>query len=85
MRTWTSRYKRVKGRSHTVEKRKAIHPQKPHATSQPSRFSQRKWTRYVHKQSAVPDCQCAHRLREVYISYVHTYLQPEAPCHFNIQ
>ena len=25
-------YKRVKGRSHTVEKRKAIHPQKPHAT-----------------------------------------------------
>ena len=32
-------YKRAKGRSHTVEKRKAIHPQKPHATSQPSRFS----------------------------------------------
>ena len=32
-------YKRVKGRSHTVEKRKAIHTQKPHATSQPSRFS----------------------------------------------
>ena len=32
-------YKRVKGRSHTVEKRKASHPQKPHATSQPSRFS----------------------------------------------
>ena len=32
-------YKRVKGRSHTVEKRKAIHPQRPHATSQPSRFS----------------------------------------------
>ena len=26
-------YKRVKGRSHTVEKRKASHPQKPHATS----------------------------------------------------
>ena len=25
-------YKRVKGRSHTVEKGKAIHPQKPHAT-----------------------------------------------------
>ena len=24
-------YKRVKGRSHTVEKRKASHPQKPHA------------------------------------------------------
>ena len=34
-----SSYKRVKGRSHTVEKRKASHPQKPHATSQPSRFS----------------------------------------------
>ena len=32
-------YKRVKGRSHTVEKRKAMHPQKPHAPSQPSRFS----------------------------------------------
>ena len=32
-------YKRLKGRSHTVEKRKASHPQKPHATSQPSRFS----------------------------------------------
>ena len=32
-------YKRVKGRSHTVEKRKASQPQKPHATSQPSRFS----------------------------------------------
>ena len=31
-------YKRVKGRSHTVEKRKAIHPQRPHATSQPSRL-----------------------------------------------
>ena len=30
--------KRVKGRSRTVEKRKAIHPQKPHATSQPSRI-----------------------------------------------
>ena len=30
--------KRVKGRSHTVEKRNAIHPQKPHATSQPSRL-----------------------------------------------
>ena len=29
----TCSYKRVKGRSHTVEKRKAIHPQKPHATS----------------------------------------------------
>ena len=28
-------YKRVKGRSHTVEKRKAGHPQKPQATSQP--------------------------------------------------
>ena len=26
----TCSYKRVKGRSHTVEKRKAIHPQKPH-------------------------------------------------------
>ena len=34
-----SSYKRVKGRSHTVEKRKASQPQKPHATSQPSRFS----------------------------------------------
>ena len=32
-------YKRVKGKRHTVEKRKAIHPQKPHATSQPLRFS----------------------------------------------
>ena len=32
-------YKRVKGRSHTAEKRKAIHPPRPHATSQPSRFS----------------------------------------------
>ena len=32
-------YKRVTGRSHTVEKRKASHPQKPHATSQPSRLS----------------------------------------------
>ena len=29
-------YKRVKGRSHTVEKRKTIHPQKPHVTSQPA-------------------------------------------------
>ena len=32
-------YKRVKGRSHTVEKRTAMNPQIPHATSQPSRFS----------------------------------------------
>ena len=34
-------YQRVKGRSHTstVEKRKSVHPHKPHATSQPSRFS----------------------------------------------
>ena len=31
---WKGTYKRVKGRSHPVEKRKAIHPQKPHATSQ---------------------------------------------------
>ena len=30
---------RVKGRGHTVEKRISIHPNKPHATSQPSRFS----------------------------------------------
>ena len=32
-------YKILKGRSHTVEKRNATHPQKPYATSQPSRFS----------------------------------------------
>ena len=32
-------YKRVKGRSHTVEKRLNMHPHKPHATSQPSRLS----------------------------------------------
>ena len=31
-------YERVKGRSHTVEKRLNRHPHKPHATSQPSRF-----------------------------------------------
>ena len=37
--SFVSSYKRVKGRSHTVEKRKASHPQKLHATSQPSRFS----------------------------------------------
>ena len=29
----------MKGRSHTVEKRKSSHPHKLHATSQPSRFS----------------------------------------------
>ena len=29
----TCSYKRAKGRSHTVEESKAIHPQKPHATS----------------------------------------------------
>ena len=34
-----SSYKRVKGRSHTVEKRLNMHPHKPHATSQPSRLS----------------------------------------------
>ena len=34
-----SSYKRVKGRSHTAEKRISMHPHKPHATSQPSRFS----------------------------------------------
>ena len=28
-------YKRVKGRSHTAEKRISMHPHKPHATSQP--------------------------------------------------
>ena len=32
-------YKRVKGRSHTAEKRISMHPYKPHATSQPSRLS----------------------------------------------
>ena len=32
-------YKRVKGRSHTVEERLIMHPHKPHATSQPSRLS----------------------------------------------
>ena len=31
-------YKRVKGRSHTVENRISMHPPKPHVTSQPSRF-----------------------------------------------
>ena len=31
-----SSYKRVKGRSQTVEKRIRMHPHKPHATSQPS-------------------------------------------------
>ena len=31
-------YKRVKRRSHTVEKRLNMHPHKPHATSQPSRL-----------------------------------------------
>ena len=35
----TNSYKRVKGRSHTAEKRISMHPHKPHATSQPSRFS----------------------------------------------
>ena len=35
----TDSYKRVKGRSHTVEERISMHPHKPHATSQPSRFS----------------------------------------------
>ena len=33
-------YKRVKGRSHTAEKRISMHPHKPHATSQPSRLTQ---------------------------------------------
>ena len=32
-------YKRVKGRSHTVEKRLNMHPHKPQATSQLSRLS----------------------------------------------
>ena len=32
-------YKRVKGRSHTVDKRISLHPHKPHSTSQPSQFS----------------------------------------------
>ena len=32
-------YTGVKGRSHTAEKRISMHPHKPHATSQPSRFS----------------------------------------------
>ena len=32
-------YKRVKGRSHTVEKRISVLPHKPHATGQPSWFS----------------------------------------------
>ena len=45
-------YKRVKGRSHTVEKRKSIHPHKPHSTSQPSKFSHtpRLSTDSAHKQ-----------------------------------
>ena len=34
-----SSYKRVKGRSHTAEKRISMHPHIPRATSQPSRFS----------------------------------------------
>ena len=32
-------FKRVKGRSHPVEKRPNMHPHKPHATSQPPRLS----------------------------------------------
>ena len=39
LRSKTGSYKRVKGRSHPVEKRISMHPHKPHATSQPSRFS----------------------------------------------
>ena len=52
--TTGSSYKRVKGRSHTVEKRKAIHPQKPHATSQPSH----------HRQSygSLMYCKCSHMI-----------------------
>ena len=37
--TLCTSYKKVKGRSHTVDKRISMHPHKPHATSQPSRFS----------------------------------------------
>ena len=40
MRHWLGwSYKRVKARIHTVEERVRMHPHKPHATSQPSRFS----------------------------------------------
>ena len=35
----TSNDTTVKGKSHTVEERISMHPHKPHATSQPSRFS----------------------------------------------
>ena len=37
--TRISSYKRLKGRSHTVEKQLNMHPHKPHATGQPSRLS----------------------------------------------
>ena len=47
-----SSYKRVKGRSHTLEKRISMHPHKLHATSQPSRASHtpRRSTDTAHNQ-----------------------------------
>ena len=47
-------YKRVKGKSHTVQKRISMHLHKPHATSQPSRFSHTQTQHRLTTQLAQP-------------------------------
>ena len=46
-----SSYKRVKGRSHTVEKRISMHLHKSHTTSQPSRCSHTQTQHRLHMAS----------------------------------
>ena len=63
-------YKPVKGRSHTVQERISMHPHKPHATSQPSRFSH---THSLTAQLAQPPAT-PHGARHVVISPVPSFL-----------
>ena len=68
-------YKRVKGRSHTVERRKAIHPQKPHAISQPSpqvhvQLLQRTASHGMHACNIPRSCMVSHMHIHLYIHYM---------------
>ena len=51
------KYKRVKGISHTVEKRTSMQPHKPHATSQPLRMFSHTYTdcAQTHHTTSIPN------------------------------
>ena len=73
-----SRYKRVKGRSQTVEKRISMHLHKPHATSQPSRFSH---TQTQHRLSGYASCVHTTSIATNIAPYIYTCLSMTSARH----